>query len=688
MDGPHFRRATAYNAPPSGTAMPHASGRTTNSAGGGTMTRSQAPGRSPRPGAAVRDSFLRRALPAKPVFVLVLAGCLASGIAGPAAAQHARANSEVLTLLSRAESVQLKNPQQALALAQRAVAVADRAGARGLVRRSQAAVCEATVDLDPQAALSLAEEGEAAARAVDDMAATARFLGCRGYALEQLGKRHEAALVHENAVSVAERTTDKASLADALALRGESRHYHGHYDLAIADLNRAYALNLDLGRKEGQQYALNAIANVYSDTNVAEFDKAIAYYRQLLKQNESAGQRSEVATMLFNIASANMQKGRLDEALPDFRRAMAIDLEMGNPMGVAESERSIGAVLAKQGRADEALPLMDSALARFEAAGNDENAARVRISRARALHALGRPREALADLAVAERHFLDRRNPRLLAQVYEVQADIHHQAGEWRKAYDALKAYRQTQELLEARAREEQGSRLRVQFDTAKKEQENRELLIENAHRGEALRSAERMRALQRLTILLGTALVVLLAAMAVLQVRRGRHLRRLAMTDELTGMPNRRSILECLEREVAALRDGRALAVVAFDVDHFKRINDLHGHLGGDRALRSIADIIGRTLPATARLGRMGGEEFLIVLPACGGDAALALAERLRARVAEARFDGFAADERVTISLGVSEGVPGDDVEVLLRRADAALYRAKGEGRDRVVRG
>jgi diguanylate cyclase (GGDEF)-like protein len=652
------------------------------------MTRSQAPGCTPRPGAAVRDSSHRRFAPAKPAFVLALAACLAWGVPVATHAQHARANGEVSTLLSRAESVQLKNPQQALALAQRAVEVADRAGAGGLVRRSQAAVCEATVDIDPQAALPLADDGEAASRAANDMAGVARFLGCRGYALEQLGKRHEAALVHEGAVSAAERASDKASLADALAMRGESRHYHGRYDEAIADLNRAYALNLDLGRKQGQQYALNAIANVYSDGNVAEFDKAIAYYRQLLKDNEAAGVRSEVATMLFNIASANVQKGRLDEALPDFRRAMAIDLELGNPKGVAESERSIGAVLAKQGRADEALPLMDSALARFAAAGDDESAARVRISRARAQYALGRGREALADLAVAEQHFLARHNPRLLAQVYEAQATIHAGAGEWRRAYEALSAYRKAQEALEARAREEQGSRLRVQFDTAKKEQENRELLIENAHRGEALLNAERVRSLQRLTILLGSALVVLLAAMAVLQIRRGRHLRRLAMTDELTGLPNRRSILERLEREVAALRDGRALAVIAFDVDHFKRINDVHGHHGGDRVLESITDVIALHLPPAAKVGRMGGEEFLIVLPACGAGAASALAEDLRARVAGARFDGFDADERVTISLGVSEGVPGDDIEALLRRADAALYRAKGEGRDRVVVG
>lgn len=598
---------------------------------------------------------------------------------------------QVIALLAEAKALEEKDPARAHLLAQRATAAARGLGDPALLRGAQVVLCNATAAVDAGAALPIAENGLRTSRKAADARSIAGFLSCRGYALYLQGKPGEAAIAFESAVASAEKTGDEAAdkevLADALALRGGSRHYHGRYDDAIADLNRAYALNVEIGHKSGQRYTLNAIANVYSDENVGEYDKAIGYHRQLLKENEAAGLDSEVATSLFNIASSREMKGEFDAALQDYRRALEIDTALGDLTSVAEGERSIGALLVKQGKAAEALPWIERALERFTANDDIESAARTRVTRARALRAVGRVREAVADLEFAERHFRAQNNPRYLAKVYEAMADAHAAGGEWRKAYDASAAYRRAQEQLEKRAREEQTSRLRVQFDSAKKEQENHALLIENAHRGEALRNAERVRSLQRLFIILGAASFTLLAAMALQLVNKSRRLRALAMTDELTGMPNRRKILDFLDRELrAAQSGGERLSVIAFDVDHFKRINDLHGHHAGDRVLCEIADIVGRQLPASARVGRMGGEEFLVVLPGTLAERARAVAEALRAALASANYDGFADDERVTISLGVAEAAQDDDVEMLLRRADSAMYRAKGEGRDRTV--
>jgi diguanylate cyclase (GGDEF)-like protein len=129
-------------------------------------------------------------------------------------------------------------------------------------------------------------------------------------------------------------------------------------------------------------------------------------------------------------------------------------------------------------------------------------------------------------------------------------------------------------------------------------------------------------------------------------------------------------------------------LSVIAFDVDHFKRINDAHGHHGGDRALQRIARIAQASLPEGARVGRMGGEEFLAVLPGASAAEALAAAEHLRLAIAGAGLDGQRTAHPVTISLGVATAGAEDDSEALLRRADGALYRAKREGRDRVIAG
>jgi diguanylate cyclase (GGDEF)-like protein len=635
--------------------------------------------RSPLPRLRARSCALALLIALPAALASMLAA--AQGTADPAAQANA--------LLARVETEVEIDPRRALGLARRAVDLAGKAGDPDLLRRARIEACDVAALVDARSALAEADAGLARAAETGDASALAGFRSCRGYALDLQGKPAEAALEFETAVVQAERAGDRALLADALALRGESRHYHGRYDEAIADLDRAYAINLELGLKDGQRYTLNAIANVYSDANVGEYDKAIGYYRQLLKYDEAAGLTGGIATTRYNIAGALEMKGELAAALQEYRRALELDASLDNRAGKAQGERAIGALLVRQERAGEALPWIERAMTHFAEVDDVESMARTRLTRARALHALGRRREAVVDLEFVERHFRASGNPRQLAKVHEIQAEVHAALGEWKRAYEASAAHRRMQEELEKRAREEQTTRLRVQFDTARKEQENRALLIENAHRGEALRNAERVRSLQRLAILLGAALFAVLGAMALLQVNRGRRLKQLAMTDELTALPNRRHILEFFERALRTAReqDG-ALSVIAFDVDHFKRINDLHGHHGGDRALQRIAQSAQTSLPEGARVGRMGGEEFLAVLPGVAAGPAMAAAERLRLAIAEDALDGFRDGERITISLGVVAAGPEDDSETLLKRADGALYRAKREGRDRAVAG
>ena len=590
---------------------------------------------------------------------------------------------EVRAIMRRADDEVERSPDAALSMLQRALEMAGRLGDAGLRREVLVDACDTRAAFSPAIAVTEADAGLREARKADDGKAVAGFHSCRGYALDRLGRPQEAAAEYEAAVVQAERSENREALADALAMRGENRHYQGRYDEAIADLDRAYATSVELGLINQQRYVLNAIANVYSDENVGEFDKAIAYYRQLLQQDRAVGARLGEATTRYNIASALESKGEYANALSEYRHALEAYTALGDRSSVAETERAIGALLVRQGKAAEGQPWIERAAATFAAAGDEESVARCRLPRARALRALGRLREARDELEQAERHFRASDNPRYLAKVYAELAEVHAQAGEWRKAYEASVAHRSVQAVLDRRARQEQTSRLRIQFDAAKKEQENRALLIENAHRGEALRTAERVRSLQRIAIMLGAALMLLLGTMALQQVQRGRRLKRLAMTDDLTGLPNRRGVLDALERGLRARQqDGRPLAVVVFDIDHFKRINDLHGHHGGDRVLEDVAALVRAEVPASGSVGRFGGEEFLVVLPGLDHAGALALAERLRLAVSSGVGDG----PRVTISLGVASAGDDADAEALLRRADGALYRAKGEGRDRVV--
>jgi diguanylate cyclase (GGDEF)-like protein len=163
----------------------------------------------------------------------------------------------------------------------------------------------------------------------------------------------------------------------------------------------------------------------------------------------------------------------------------------------------------------------------------------------------------------------------------------------------------------------------------------------------------------------------------------------RLTILDPLTGIHNRRSLTEFLEREVErAARHRRPLAVLLVDIDHFKRVNDRYGHAGGDAALRALADRFRQRTRKDELLARYGGEEFAVVLPETDLAGALDCAERFRRAAADEPvwFDQVVFSVTVSIGIGASDGSAPAEPADLIRSADARLYEAKRAGRNRVA--
>ena len=166
------------------------------------------------------------------------------------------------------------------------------------------------------------------------------------------------------------------------------------------------------------------------------------------------------------------------------------------------------------------------------------------------------------------------------------------------------------------------------------------------------------------------------------------RHLVLQATTDELTGVMNRRTILERLEEEQQrAIRLREALCIMIIDLDHFKRINDTYGHLFGDVVLKSVVASIRDTVRTYDIIGRIGGEEFLIISPGIQLEVAISLAERVRTLISELEIEHGEQYIVVTVSAGLTTLESGDmGVVPMMMRADRALYMAKEQGRNRVV--
>jgi diguanylate cyclase (GGDEF)-like protein len=257
--------------------------------------------------------------------------------------------------------------------------------------------------------------------------------------------------------------------------------------------------------------------------------------------------------------------------------------------------------------------------------------------------------------------------------------------GQHAQAYAELERYLTLANTDSRAARERDAQRLQARYEAARREAENRDL----RHAAEVTRleleaRAERQRALWALVAALGAVLAGG-GWFFSRALRRRRRLAELALRDELTGLPNRRSVLAFAREQFnLARRLDLPISVALIDLDHFKAVNDRHGHAVGDRVLEAFAAASSQVVRGQDRIGRWGGEEWLLVMPGTRSDELQAVFARLRQALAGQRVPGLPHPHGVTFSMGTAERSAGiDSVDALIAEADRHLYRAKAQGRD-----
>ncbi|MBP8112514.1 MAG: GGDEF domain-containing protein, partial [Aeromonas sp.] len=273
-----------------------------------------------------------------------------------------------------------------------------------------------------------------------------------------------------------------------------------------------------------------------------------------------------------------------------------------------------------------------------------------------------------------------------LAWVHEVRARVLERQGRVGEALASLKAFVQTRHALDQRLREQRALQMRFEFDLARKELENQTLRAQQQLQAEKFKQLQERRYWQFLVVAL---LLLVMGILVIHQRGRTRKMQRLAMTDELTGIHNRRQIQAKGRKWFALARaSGKPLCVLLLDIDHFKKVNDRLGHQVGDRVLTAVAQCIEEQVRSLDRVGRNGGEEFLVLLPDTGLEEAAEVAERVRLAVSRLVIEGVPADHPIHVSIGCAEYRAEDDnLGELIRRADEAMYAAKLAGRNRVVK-
>ena len=488
----------------------------------------------------------------------------------------------------------------------------------------------------------------------------------------------------------AARDRQPAGSLSALCLQialGTLQRRTGENSLATRTMTQAYRDSETPQRAEAHAQAAIELSSALR--GVGDFQEALTLLGEKIAWDTAHGD-SEALSVSTYLEGEDLNAMReFHPAIAAFERARGISVSIGDHQGVAFADMRICESLIELGDYGPARPRC-------------EDAARVFAS-ARSTDMLKETREYLAEIDLHQGHarqalrvldqVLDHNGTDMAAQrvgiAYRTRARAYAAAHQYHQAYLDLEEY-----LRRYRA-ENLARRMRLQR-TVKERALAQQEIARNAVLQHQLTLTRQRETRQTETLrwagaagTAGVLVIALLSYILITNLRHRRELLRLATEDHLTGMPNRGRTLELAAAALqTAAAQQRPLTVAVIDLDHFKTINDRCGHATGDHVLREFARVSRGSLRSTDILGRLGGEEFLLVLPETTLDAALASVERLR--VLALAIQVPCADEamqmRVTFSAGLATTAHGArSLDEIIARADAALYEAKNEGRDLV---
>ena len=542
----------------------------------------------------------------------------------------------------------------------------------------------ASGNFDPAPGLAYAEDTLRLARAAGDLAAQARAHLCRAYrVMDNHGSQNGMADM-DLAIALAERAGEPLLLAEAVEIRGDTRSLLGEQANAMIDYQRARAIYRDAGIGQDPDALRMGMAIAYR--RMGDWTQARQLFTRGLASMRDRGDPSGEATYLIQLGFLHGETGEPGAALAFFRAAHALALRHEDAIARNASLLGVAESLIMLGEPAQALETLDAARTGFAADLDTTNDGMLALLTGQALARAGRHADADTRYAQALPLIEREGNDRYLALLHESRAASAEALGRPAQALAEYRRHMALQLHLQRGMHIQQHRLLEHEYIARQRELENRRLRADAEIRREQLQALERVRNWQAAALALGLLLSVVLAAVAMRGWSRSRRMRALAMVDPLTRTASRHAIDECLDAALArGAHAGTPASLLMLDLDHFKAINDRYGHAAGDDVLATVAQSWQAHVRADDLLGRMGGEEFVVVCRSTPLAQARVLAERLREAAAALRIGRIDPDLRVTASIGIAEAVAGDTRMSLIQRADAALYRAKRLGRDRV---
>lgn len=423
----------------------------------------------------------------------------------------------------------------------------------------------------------------------------------------------------------------------------------------------------------------------YYHSQAGEGELGVRYANEALAIANSSGNPRLRCIALHELALAEIRSGNEEAAFATRREMLRACEEANDPVFVGVAKNVLGEMLLARGEAEEALPIARDALQTLENAGYRDGMLVARLRVGMALIALGRRDEGEALLIPLVDEFESLGYWQDLRDTHRELANLAELRGEYEVALDHHKAAEAASENFLDRDRAMRLAYLEVEFDTQRKEQQIALL----SERNQVLELQETTRR-QQYYIAAGSivALSVIGALLAVLLLKSRtdrRRLLRLSQRDSLTGLYNHTNFFRHAGRAMeASVKNAEPFTLLLADIDHFKAINDRHGHVAGDRALREVGKCFRDVFEPGGICGRIGGEEFGVALPRLDSGQARDLIRLFNRRMVRVAESGGVM--RVTMSYGLAEAGGETSLDQLRQLADEALYEAKRRGRDCTV--
>ena len=537
---------------------------------------------------------------------------------------------------------------------------------------------------DAERALAYSNEALRRARNLHDIASEARAMLCRAQYIMAVSGSQRGLPEYDKVVALLLNSREQQLLAETLELRGDTLSLLGEQARAMLDFQRARAAYRAAGINHEIETLMFSIAVAYR--RVGDFPQAERFFNSAISRMQDKQQWEDLVSNYIQLGFLHAESGAPDKAQAAFRNAIIVANQQKDQTGLNGAHLGLADSQITLGEPDAALETLAQARAGFIAEKDASSDDQLLVLTGQALAKQGEHDAALAHFKLAMPLIQRDGNDRYLATIYKLQAASQEALGQTDTALEVYKRYTDMQMKLQGKMRLEQSRMLEYESEIRRRDFENRQLRADAQAKQLQVVALERVRHWQALSLLLAALFVALLGSLAWRQWKKSRSLRNQAMTDPLTSVASRIGIEHEIEQAIEhAARTDSPLSLLMLDLDHFKSINDRFGHATGDRVLRDVAATWHTQLRGRDPLGRIGGEEFVVVCKETSLDQALLVAARLREALHGLRFDDVDTSLGVTVSIGAASYKQGETREDLLASADAALYRAKQRGRDRI---